>query len=159
MLAQARRLFGSRLSPLMPVYWRFSRAMTLGVRAMVINERGQIFLVEHSYIEGWHLPGGGVEPGETLLEALGRELMEEGNIALSEPPSLHGVYFNTRASRRDHVALFVVRAFQQVALPQPGREIVGHGFFAPGALPPGATDATRRRIAEVLDGQPAAPVW
>ena len=95
-------------------YWRFARGMTLGVRALVIDGEGRIFLVKHSYVSGWHLPGGGVEAGETLLEALARELHEEGNIELTAPPQLHGMFFNDRASRRDHVAVFVVRAFRQV---------------------------------------------
>ena len=47
------------------VYWRLSRGMTLGVRALVIDEQRQILLVQHSHVRGWHLPGGGVEPGET----------------------------------------------------------------------------------------------
>ena len=89
---------------LLHFYWRFARAMTLGVRALVIDARGRIFLVKHSYIVGWHLPGGGVETGETLREALARELREEGNIELTGPPHLHGMFFNKRVSRRDHVA-------------------------------------------------------
>jgi hypothetical protein len=29
-------------------YWRFARAMTLGVRTLVIDGEGRIFLVKHS---------------------------------------------------------------------------------------------------------------
>src|SRR5262249_31945781 len=110
------------------IYWRFARAMTLGARALVIDQSGRIFLVKHSYVSGWHLPGGGVEVGETLLQALARELREEGNIEITEPPQLHGMFFNDRASRRDHVALFVVRAFRQTQTqaPVPDREIIAH---------------------------------
>ena len=140
-------------------YWRFSRGLTLGVRAVVLDAEGRVFLVKHSYVAGWYLPGGGVESGETLEQALARELREEGNIELAGPPRLFAVYFNGRSSRRDHVALYVVRAFRQTATPQPGREIVGHGFFAPDALPVDATASTRARIAEVLAGQRAAAVW
>lgn len=140
-------------------YWRFSRGLTLGVRAVVIDGQGRVFLVRHSYVQGWHLPGGGVEPGETLGEALSRELAEEGNIALAEAPLLHGMFFNSRVSRRDHVAVFVVRAFRQEAPPQPNHEIVAHGFFHPDRLPEDVTPATRRRIAEVFDGVPAAERW
>jgi 8-oxo-dGTP pyrophosphatase MutT (NUDIX family) len=156
---RARSVFGPRITRLMHVYWRFSRGVTLGIRAVVLNERGEVFLVQHSYVPGWHLPGGGVEPGETVAQALGRELMEEGNIALSNPASLHALYFNNRASNRDYVALFVVRQFQQHEAPRPNREIVAHGFFAPDALPAGTTEATARRIAEVLAGEPPASVW
>jgi ADP-ribose pyrophosphatase YjhB (NUDIX family) len=140
-------------------YWRFSRGLTLGVRAVVIDGSGKVFLVMHSYVPGWHLPGGGVEIGETASVALARELREEGNIELDETPTLFGVYFNRRISRRDHVALYVVRAFRQDAPPQPNHEIVAHGFFAPNALPSETTSATRERLAEVLNGRTPAQLW
>ena len=103
--------------------------MTLGVRGLVIDKDQRIFLVTHTYVPGWQLPGGGVEPGETMAEALARELMEEGNIEILEPPVLHGLFFNSRVSQRDHVALFIVRSFRQQRVPVPNREIAAHGFF------------------------------
>ena len=140
-------------------YWRFARGLTVGVRGLVLDAEGRVFLVKHSYVSGWHLPGGGVETGETLTSALARELREEGNIELTGPPALFAVYFNRRISRRDHVALYVVRSFRQSALPQPSREIVAHGFFAPDSLPPDTTLSTRGRIAEVLTGCSVAELW
>jgi 8-oxo-dGTP pyrophosphatase MutT (NUDIX family) len=140
-------------------YWRFSRGVTLGVRAVVFDSSGKVFLVMHSYVPGWHLPGGGVEVGETAATALARELREEGNIDQVDQPILFGVYFNRRISRRDHVALYVVRSFRQDAPPQPNHEIVAHGFFAPDALPAETTRATRDRIAEVLNGRKPAELW
>ena len=140
-------------------YWRFARAATLGVRAMVIDGSGRVFLVKHSYVDGWHLPGGGVETGETLLTALTRELAEEGNILLAGRPELHGVFFNNRVSRRDHVALFVVRDFRQDGRPVPNHEIIEHGFFALDALPADTTSATRARIAEVFAGAAVSELW
>jgi len=140
-------------------YWRFARGMTLGVRGLVIDNRARIFLVQHSYVRGWHLPGGGVEVGETMLEALGRELAEEGNIALTAPPQFHGVFFNPRVSSRDHVALFVIRDFRQDAPFEPTREIVAAGFFPLNELPNDTTAGTRARIAEVLGAAPVSDRW
>lgn len=143
----------------MHLYWRFSRGLTLGVRGMAIDPEGRIFLVKHSYVPGWHLPGGGVEPNETIREALGRELMEEGNIEFLEEPRLFGMYHNRKDSGRDHVALFVSKAFRQDKSPQPNAEIVAHGFFGRDTLPPETTPGTRARIAEVLDGVKPSQWW
>jgi ADP-ribose pyrophosphatase YjhB (NUDIX family) len=158
-LETVRRAAEPAIRRVLHFYWRFARAMTLGVRALVIDDHGRIFLIRHSYISGWHLPGGGVEVGETLSQALVRELREEGNVELIGPPHFHGMFFNIRVSQRDHVALFVVRAFRQSAMPKPNREIVAHGFFAVDALPNDTSAATRARIAEVLGGAPVSERW
>jgi ADP-ribose pyrophosphatase YjhB (NUDIX family) len=158
-LQRLRRALEPLIRRLMHFYWRFSRGVTLGARAMVIDGSGRVFLVKHSYVDGWHLPGGGVETGETFLTALTRELAEEGNILMTGPPLLHGVFFNQRASRRDHVALFIVREFRQDAMPAPNYEIIEHGFFSTDALPDGVTRATRARIAEVFGGAAVSELW
>ncbi|HYA07545.1 MAG TPA: NUDIX domain-containing protein [Xanthobacteraceae bacterium] len=154
-----RRPFEPLIRRFLHFYWRTSRGLTVGVRGLIFDGEGRVFLVKHSYVAGWHLPGGGVEAGETLLAALERELREEGNIELTEPPTLHAVYFNRRVSQRDHVAVYIVRAFRQTALPQPNREIIAHGFFAPRALPADTSRATRERIAEVLTARTPADIW
>ncbi len=144
---------------LMHLYWRVARGMTLGVRGLVLDDSGRVFLVKHSYVAGWHLPGGGVEPGETLIQALTRELREEGNIEFTKPPELYGMYFNPRDSKRDHVALFVIDHFRQPSPPKPNHEIVAHGFFPANALPKDASPATRARIAEVVGGTKSPETW
>ena len=154
-----RRALEPLIRPALHFYWRLSRPATLGARALVIDAQGRVFLIKHSYVDGWHLPGGGVETGETFRQALERELMEEGNIAITAPLVLHGIFHNSRVSRRDHVAVFIVRDFRQDSPPQPDREIIAHGFFAPDALPADTSRATRARIAEVLDGAAVSEVW
>ncbi len=142
------------------LYFRLKRAMTFGVRGLVHDaDRNSVFLIRHTYVPGWQLPGGGVEVGETALEALERELFEEGNIELTEPPALKSIHFNRRASRRDHVAFYLVESYRQAAPKLPDREIAEGGFFPLDRLPDGTTPATLRRIAETFGGAPVSPDW
>lgn len=150
---------GSLLRPWLHLYWRQTRGMTLGVRAAAIDSSRRVFLVRHTYTPGWHLPGGGVEPGETLREALAKELREEACLRLTGEPALHGVFLNDAVSRRDHVAVFVVRAFAVEGPKRPDREIAEAGFFALDALPPGTTPGTRARLAEIDGDLPPAQRW
>ena len=158
-LSVLRRACEPAIRRVLHTYWRFSRGLTLGVRGLIIDGGGRIFLVKHSYVAGWHLPGGGVETGETTLDALIRELAEEGNIEPTAPPVLHGIFFNGHASRRDHVAVYVLRDFRQTAEPVPGSEIIAYGFFKLDELPNDTTAGTRARIFEVLAGRPASERW
>lgn len=150
-----RRLAGR----LLHLYFRLRRGITLGVRAAVLSEAGEVLLVRHTYTPGWHMPGGGVEPNETLVDALAKELREEANIALTGATALHGVFLNRHVSDRDHVAVFVVRAFTQTAPKQPDREIAEARFFPLAALPDKTTPGTRRRLAEIIDRTVPPAEW
>ncbi|RZN09772.1 NUDIX hydrolase [Bradyrhizobium genosp. SA-3] len=154
-----RRKFEPLLRRIFHVYFLLVRGMTLGVRAVVLDAENRVFLVRHSYVSGWYLPGGGVDFGETMAHALRRELKEEGDIDLIGDAVLHGIFLNSHVSRRDHVAVYVVRQFSQDRLPAPNHEIVECGFFATTALPEGTTPGTRLRIAEVLGGKPLIATW
>lgn len=143
---------------LIHLYWRMARGMTLGVRGVVLRDN-EVLLVRHGYTKGWHLPGGGVEPDESFLDALRRELMEEGNVRLAGEPVLHGIFQNRKASLRDHVAVYAVRAFECDGPPAPNFEIRESRFFPLTALPPDTTQATRRRIDEIVSGLPAPAQW
>ncbi|MBN9061138.1 MAG: hypothetical protein BGP06_03305 [Rhizobiales bacterium 65-9] len=141
-------------------FWsRLRRGMTLGTRSVVLDEAGKVFLVKHSYTTGWHLPGGGVEPGETFEEGMRRELREEGNIELTAPAAFNGVCLNRALSGRDHIAIYVVRAFRQTAPRKPDWEIIETGFFPLDALPEGTTRGTAARIAEAVEGRAADLFW
>ena len=158
-LSAVRRRFEPLLRQIFHLYWRVTRGLTFGVRGVVIDAEGKVFLIHHTYVSGWQLPGGGVEAGETLLEALRRELMEEGRIEILAEPAFHGVFHNSHVSIRDHVVIYVVREFRQDRMPEPNHEISACGFFPVDALPPDTTDGTRRRIAEVVHGHAAIPTW
>jgi len=158
-LNRIRRKFEPLLRRFFHAYFLVIRGMTLGVRAVVLDAENRVFLVRHSYVSGWYLPGGGVDHGETMEQAMRRELKEEGDIDLTGEATLHGIFLNSHVSRRDHVAVYVVRRFSQDRLPKPNREIVESGFFAVTALPEDTTRGTRLRIAEVLDGVPLIATW
>jgi ADP-ribose pyrophosphatase YjhB (NUDIX family) len=144
---------------LMHLSFLLTRPMSLGVRAIVIDADDRVFLVRHGYVSGWHFPGGGVEVGETCLESLTRELKEEAQIAIEGSPALHGLFLNTQSSRRDHIAVYVVRSFRVLGERGPDWEIAEARFFPRLALPEGTTRATRARIAEIFDGAPLSERW
>jgi ADP-ribose pyrophosphatase YjhB (NUDIX family) len=152
-----RRALEPVIGRVMHFYWR-SRARDAGARAMVIDGTGRIFLIKHSYVDGWHLPGGGVETGERFSMRL-HEARRGRKHPAQCSPQLFGIYFNKRASRRDHVAMFIVRDFLQDGDPRPNREIVAHGFFHPNALPEDTGRGTRARVAEVFGNAPLSEFW
>jgi 8-oxo-dGTP pyrophosphatase MutT (NUDIX family) len=149
----------SRLLLLMMQPWfRLRRGMTLGVRAAIFDGQNRVFLVRHSYAPGWLFPGGGVERGETIYDAVAREVEEEGGIILEGPPVFHGLFSNEGKFRGDHVACFVIRRFTRRSW-IPGIEITESGFYPVNSLPEGTTGGTRRRIAEIVTGATPSAHW
>lgn len=133
-----------------------SRGLTLGVRAAVIDDDNRVLLVRHTYIDGWHLPGGGVEVGEDALAALRRELREECAIEVEGAPQLLGVIHNKSISRRDHVLLYLMRDFRSLGPKVADREIAEAAFWPLDALPAGTNQGARDRLAEIAAGRPPA---
>ncbi len=58
---------------------------------MFSMKKNSVFLVKHTYVPGWQLPGGGVERGETFIETLEKELREECNIVLKGSPAFRAL--------------------------------------------------------------------
>lgn len=123
----------------------------LAVRAICLNEEDRVFLVKHTYTPGWHLPGGGVTNGMSVLETLEKELREEGNLRMASPPRLHQIFFNQKASTREHIALYTATVTQSGEI-GPSIEIAEGKFFSLHALPEHTDAATLRRIQEMKAG-------
>jgi 8-oxo-dGTP pyrophosphatase MutT (NUDIX family) len=142
------------------LYARVVNGMTLGVRGVVFDDGGRVLLVRHTYVPGWHFPGGGVAPGESAEVAVVRELGEEAGIAVEGRPELFGFYFNRGITRRDHVALFVCRRWHASERSWTARlEIAEARFFPLDALPETVDAGTRRRLAEIVDGVERSAEW
>ena len=141
-------------------WFRISRTMTLGVRAAVENVDGHVFMVRHTYINGWFMPGGGIEKDEPALEALRRELIEEGGIRLIAEPKVFGFYSNHHHFRNDHVLLYHVPwgSWEKVAATSTG-EISETAWVNPHAPPAGVTAGNLRRLEELYRGAPVSPWW
>ena len=137
----------------------FRRAkLTIGVRALVLDEENRICLARHSYRDGWYLPGGGVKTGESLVDAMQRELREETGVELPETPqSVHGVFSSFREHKSDHIVVFVVKDWSISSSVSP--EIAEVAFFASDDLPDGTSAATTRRIKEQITGVPPGHRW
>ncbi|MFY0636925.1 NUDIX domain-containing protein [Maricaulis maris] len=146
------------IRPLMHAFWRLSRGTTLGVRGIVVRADGRVILVRHTYVGGWHLPGGGVEKGESVRDALTHELRDEAGVALAGEARVQGVHANHRTFRGDHVVVCVVRDWSRCESNAAG-EIAETGWFDPDNLPDGTTPATRARLAEFRDQAPVADNW
>ncbi|MEQ9518106.1 MAG: NUDIX domain-containing protein [Parvibaculum sp.] len=138
-------------------YWRISRPLTAGARVLVIDASGKVLLVRHTYVEGWYLPGGGVDRGETMRAAAAREIWEEAGIVANGDLTLFGLYANFKEFKSDHIALYVLRDFRQEA--RKSAEIAEFGFFSMDALPEGTSVATRARLREWVEGQVPPDYW
>jgi 8-oxo-dGTP pyrophosphatase MutT (NUDIX family) len=128
------------------IYWAIWRPVTLGVNVLMVRD-DQVLLVRPAYKNGWTLPGGGLQRGETLAQAARREVREEVGFTLHEL-HLFGMYTNLTATNSDHIAVFVSPAFTPPAARHHSFEIADYRFFPFNDLPPNVSEGTRRRVKE-----------
>ena len=146
-------------SSLLHLYFRASRGLTIGVRAVVRSSDGKFLLVRHTYTPGWHFPGGGVESGQTIEEALAKELQQETGLLLIDTPKLHGVFFNRQVSNRDHVLVYLCEARGEISVGSPSPEIAKVGFFDLNELPDNIDRGTKQRLEEITKEQQISREW
>lgn len=126
------------------------RGFRVAVNA-VIERDGCALLARRRDIGWWNLPGGGVEPGESVTEGLQREMREEIGAEV-EIVRLAGVY--SKPQKSEVVLVFLCRlCADQEQAPQTTEEVSELGWFPPSALPPDTLPKHRQRVADALAGQ------
>lgn len=135
------------------------KRQTVGARIALVDG-DKVLLVRHTYLPGWHFPGGGVEPFETAETAAMREAEEETGYRVGDRPTLHGLFLNRVAGGgRDHVALYVARQFEMLRAFTPNLEIAACEWFDMQGLPAEVEAGTARRVAEITTGALPPSEW
>ena len=123
---------------------------TIGAFALLLDDDGGVLCVRQNYPpHEWTLPGGRVEPNESPLAALHREIMEETGCRIAIERHV-GTY--ARIDADDLVLLFVARILERTAW-APNGEIADLGFFPPASLPDPMNSRHRLRIEDAVSGR------
>jgi 8-oxo-dGTP pyrophosphatase MutT (NUDIX family) len=130
---------------------------TFAARALIIKGN-KILLIKHSYQPGWHIVGGGIDRGETPVQAVKRELLEELGLKCLEEPKIFGIYYNNYKNGNDFKVIYVVKKFN---LPKSfhNGEISEARMFDMKKLPKDIHQPTLRRIEEYMGLRKMDEMW
>lgn len=129
------------------------RRPVVGICAAAQVPDGRWLLVRRGDTGGWALPGGTLEWGEPLHEAVRRELEEEAGVRVLGLGELCGVYSRPSRDARFHAVTVVVRAKTELPSRPPSNplEIAEVGLFEEQELPKqlshGMTEMLRDAVA------------
>ncbi|WP_290979325.1 NUDIX domain-containing protein [Hyphomicrobium sp.] len=133
--------------------------VTLGAQGVIVDDASRVLLIRHGYRPGWHFPGGGVERGEEIEDALAREVLEETGVIIKEPAQLLGIYSHFDQFPGDHIVLFMIRQWRRDTVPAPNAEIAEQRFFALDEVPEDLATGASRRLKEIFGGIEQSSVW
>jgi ADP-ribose pyrophosphatase YjhB (NUDIX family) len=131
--------------------WLFNAKFTVGVIALVQDEEGRVLLFKHTYRRDkpWGLPGGSLQPGESLEKCLARELREETGMEIEVDRLLSAA---SHPERRRVDTIFACRLADGQGLEgfRPSAEVSEARFFGLGELPEGMYAGHGRLIARAV---------
>ena len=127
-----------------------NRIFRIGVYALIF-EGSRVLLALRRDIDWWNLPGGGIELGETVEEAMCREVREETGLIV-EVERLVGVY--SKPQKQEIVLTFRCRVLGGML--QETEESRECRFFLPSELPATTLPKHRQRVEDALQNQPEA---
>lgn len=96
----------------------------IGVKALIRNEAGAIFLLNERRAETgearWDIPGGRMDPNETFLNTLAREMQEELAVSyVGEPQFLQGVVSNLKITLPSGIEVALMLMAYEVTVSDP----------------------------------------
>ncbi len=96
-------------------YWRRTRGLSLGVKAIVLDSSDHVLLVRAADGAAWELPRAQVKDGETVEAAVRRMLGSDLAITLEGAPLFIGLEPNSAAKPEGHFAVVAVRQWHRDA--------------------------------------------
>jgi ADP-ribose pyrophosphatase YjhB (NUDIX family) len=120
----------------------------VGVLAVVVSPEGGVLLLRHRFRAGrpWGLPGGWLEPGESPVQGMRRELREELDLEV-DGRELELVRVSGPEGQPHLEIIFRLRARVDRVPPNP--EFDAHAVCAVGELPGGMLERHRRILEEL----------
>ncbi|HZM84474.1 MAG TPA: NUDIX domain-containing protein [Candidatus Limnocylindrales bacterium] len=119
---------------------------SVSVAAVVVNDDGEILVIQRRDNDAWQLPGGILEPHESIHDGVRREVLEETGLHV-EPMHLTGVYKNIPLG----VVALVFLARHVEGAPQPTDESAAVEWRAPARITEEMTEAFATRIIDALE--------
>lgn len=114
--------------------------------------KNEVFLVWHTYLSGWYLPGGGLKRNETLEAAARREAFEETGAELGEVKLL-GIFSSFNEWKTDHTVVFYCDDFAIKGIPD--KEIARADWFKFSELPNYVYGAHFKLLESYMNGKVA----
>lgn len=128
------------------IVWLVNRRFLVAVQGIILNDKGEVLLLKHTYRKiPWGLPGGWMDY-ENPQTALEREVFEETELKIKSEQVLDAIY-NGKPHRVDLIikGRFLGGTFKSSA------EVSEYGFFKFGEWPDGMPDVQKKLIQKYLN--------